>query len=433
MVEMESTSATIPVGFKQTEIGLIPEEWMVKPIGELLQFKNGLNKAKEFFGFGTAIINYMDVFTHSGISVNDIEGKVAVTVQEKSNYSTKRGDVFFTRTSETVGEIGISAVLLGDLEDGVFSGFVLRGRPFSNLLTPNFSKYCFGTYSVRKQIISSASYTTRALTNGRLLSRVNLMIPSSIDEQYRISETITDSDSQIQALELLISKKRDIKQGTMQELLTGKTRLPGFGDDWITVKISDITKKIMGGGTPSRPIKKYWKGNVPWVTVKDFSKFDPEQTIESITELGLLKSSSNLVEAGVLIISTRMAIGKAVIYSVNVAINQDLKAVYFHPGTNPRWIFYWFNLYEHTLSALGSGSTVDGISLEDLRQIEIFYPSSVEEQGAIAVVLSDMDKEIATLEKRLEKAKAINKGIMQQLLTGRIRLVEPSTSVEDSA
>lgn len=163
--------------YKQTEVGRIPEDWEVKRIGDFLEFKNGLNKASEFFGYGTPIINYMDVYHHNGIKKESVYGKVFLSNQEKKNFSARKGDVFFTRTSETQEEIGISAVLLDDIDECVFSGFVLRGRPKNKLITKEYKQYCFTPQYVRSQIISRSSYTTRALTNGRHLSEVIIAYP----------------------------------------------------------------------------------------------------------------------------------------------------------------------------------------------------------------------------------------------------------------
>ena len=101
-------------GYKQTEVGIIPEDWNIVRLDDLFSFKNGLNKAKKFFGYGTPIVNYMDVYEHSGLFARDLHGRVDVTKQELDSFSVRRGDVFFTRTSETVEEIGIASVILDD-------------------------------------------------------------------------------------------------------------------------------------------------------------------------------------------------------------------------------------------------------------------------------------------------------------------------------
>lgn len=214
-----------PKGTKPSELGEIPEDWDEIELGEVFNFKNGLNKEKEFFGYGTPIVNYMDVYNSNGITAKKVNGLVSVTPLERKNYSAKKGDVFFTRTSETTDEIGLASVLLDSIKDAVFSGFVLRARQTKKRLENDYMKYCFRDEKVRKQIQSTASYTTRALTNGQLLSKVIVLVPSS-REQTAIATILSDMDCEIQTLEQRLAKTRQIKQGMMQELLTGRTRLP---------------------------------------------------------------------------------------------------------------------------------------------------------------------------------------------------------------
>ena len=209
-------------GYKQTEVGEVPEDWNAIPIGKIFEFKNGLNKAKGFFGKGTPIVNYMDVFNNPGLIKQDVEGKVTLAADEIRNYQVKKGDVFFTRTSETVDEIGMSSVLLENIASAVFSGFVLRGRPKNDILDLLYKQYCFRSQEVRKQICSTSSYTTRALTNGKLLSNVYIAVPPTKAEQTAIATALSDADALIQSLEKLIAKKHLIKQGAMQELLKPK-------------------------------------------------------------------------------------------------------------------------------------------------------------------------------------------------------------------
>ena len=119
----------------------------------------------------------MDVFSISGLRSGDIAGLVDVSRKEIDSFSCKKGDVFFTRTSETLDEIGVASVLLENIENAVFSGFVLRARPINDDLVDDFKKYCFASKSVRQQIVSKGTYTTRALTNGRVLSSILLVVP----------------------------------------------------------------------------------------------------------------------------------------------------------------------------------------------------------------------------------------------------------------
>jgi len=143
---------------------------------------------------------------------------------EIKSFEVRKGDVLFTRTSETPNEIGMAAVVLDDPHQTVFSGFVLRARPQDDRLCDAFKAYCFRSSLVRSQIVSKASYTTRALTNGGLLSAVVLPVPL-VDEQAAIAAVLSDMDAELSALEARRDKTRAIKQGMMQELLTGRTRL----------------------------------------------------------------------------------------------------------------------------------------------------------------------------------------------------------------
>ena len=214
-------------GYKKTEGGVIPEAWEVVPVGDLFTFKNGLNKAKQFFGRGTPIVNYMDVFGKPSLRIGEVVGQVDVSPKELNAYNVRKGDVFFTRTSETVEEIGTASVMLDEPESTVYSGFVLRARPTNDSLDDNFKAYCFSPRYFRKQIVARASYTTRALTNGRSLSAALLARPP-LPEQRAIATALSDVDALLDGLDRLIAKKRDLKQAAMQQLLTGQTRLPGF-------------------------------------------------------------------------------------------------------------------------------------------------------------------------------------------------------------
>ena len=150
-------------GYKQTDFGPIPNSWEAVLLGDLFLFKNGLNKAKSYFGTGTPIVNYMDVYECPGLRPDDLLGRVNLTPEEIRNYEVRKGDVFFTRTSETVEEIGVASVILYEPYNTVFSGFVLRARPRDGRLDDNYKQYCFASRSIRSQIVSNATYTTRAL------------------------------------------------------------------------------------------------------------------------------------------------------------------------------------------------------------------------------------------------------------------------------
>ena len=158
-----------------------------------------MNKGKEFFGDGTPIVNFVDVFHNRGLISRALGGRVQLTPKEISNYEVKKGDLFFTRTSETIEEIGYPSVMLDNPHNTVFSGFVLRGRcveesdPLENI----FKKYVFFTDTFRQEMMEKSSMTTRALTSGTALKSMLFRFPVSRVEQRKIGELITKLDSLI--------------------------------------------------------------------------------------------------------------------------------------------------------------------------------------------------------------------------------------------
>lgn len=175
----------------------------------------------------------------------------------------RKGDVVFTRTSETVEEIGVAAAMLDPAKDTVFSGFVLRARPTGDRLDDLFKAYCFSPRYFRRQVVARANYTTRALTNGRSLSAAILAVPP-VAEQRAIAQALLDIDISIARLAELIAKKRDLRTGAMQRLVTGKTRLPGFSFPWEEKMPGEIGRTY--GGLTGKTKTDFGLGQARYVT-----------------------------------------------------------------------------------------------------------------------------------------------------------------------
>lgn len=217
----------------------MPSNWKTVKLGELFEFKNGLNKGVEYFGYGTPIVNYMDVNKRGYLTKESIKGLVEVTKSEAENCSARKGDVFFTRTSETLEEIGLSSVLMDEIDNCVFSGYVLRARPKTSQLIPKFCAYSLRVPAIRKEIMRKSSMTTRALTNGRFLSEVEFSYPE-VHTQKTIVNILEAWDNYLELLSIKIGIEENIRNGFIQQLLTGEKRLNGFTSTWIEKKINEV-------------------------------------------------------------------------------------------------------------------------------------------------------------------------------------------------
>ena len=409
-------SEDVPEGYKRTEVGVIPATWVAVRLGDLFIFKNGLNKTKRFFGTGTPIVNYMDVFERPRIRLSDLSGRVILNTEEIKNFEIRFGDVFFTRTSETVEEIGIASVMLDEPGDTVFSGFILRARPRDSRLDDRYKQYCFGSTTVRSQIVSNATYTTRALTNGRSLSAVWIAVPPK-PEQRAIADALSDVDGLLTALEALIDKMRAVRHAAMQQLLTGKIRMPGFSGAWETKRLEHI---INCCDHVRIPLNGTQRGNMPG----PYPYCGANGVLDYVNDFVIDDDVILIAEDGGFFdeyahrpIAYRMK-GK-------IWVNNHAHILKAKRGYSQGFLFYSL-VHKNIVPYLASGTRAK-LNKSEMNKIEINLPLQYAEQKAIASVLSDIDAEIATLEQRREKTRTVMQSMMQQLLTGRVRLLNTAT------
>jgi type I restriction enzyme S subunit len=405
-------------GYKQTEVGVIPEEWDCVRIGDVAETSSGAtparSKQQDYFDGGVIPwVKTLDL--NNSLILNSDECVTAKALQVTSLRIYPKESVLVAMYGgfNQIGRTGLLAM------DATINQALTAIRPASSKLS---SRYLLCYLNFRVEYWKSVASSSRKDPNitGKDVRDFPLPLPP-LKEQESIGEALQHIDDYIHSLVALISKKDQLKQAAMQELLTGKRRLPGFEGEWVAGKLGDYVEKIVGGGTPSRANPGFWGGEIPWATVKDLTIFQPNQTQEWLTRDGLKNSSANLIPAGTLIASTRMALGKAVIFATDVAINQDLKAIFFGKNGMARFFCYWFEANASAIDAIGGGSTVKGISLSQLKALDVANPG-LAEQNAIVDVISDIETEIETLENRLTKTRALKQAMMQELLTGRIRL-----------
>jgi type I restriction enzyme, S subunit len=256
--------------------------------------------------------------------------------------------------------------------------------------------------------------------------KCEISVPDNLPEQQAIAAALSDADGVVAGLERVIAKKRLIKQGAMQDLLTARRRLPGFSGAWEEATLSELAD-IRSGGTPSTSDASLWDGDIAWVTPTDITALDGRKflhsTTRTISRAGLRQSSAELLPEGTIVMTSRATIGECAIATIPLTTNQGFKNFIPKDRADRDFLYYLLMSQKKGFIELCSGSTFLEIGKTQLTGYTVRVPATKDEQQAIAAVLSDMDAEIQTLESRLTKARAVKEGMMQNLLTGRVRLV----------
>lgn len=245
-------------------------------------------------------------------------------------------------------------------------------------------------------------------------------------EQQAIASALSDFDEHIDNLSELIEKKKAIREGALEDLLSGRTRLDGFDGEWIESTIEDSTKEIITGGTPSTTVDKYWGGSIPWLASTEIHQKIITRATKNITKIGLDNSSAKMAPKDSVLIAlagqgkTR---GTAAFLAYPMALNQSLAALVAADETDSKFLYYLIENMYLELRELSSGDGGrGGLNKTLIKNINIRLPREIKEQQAIAEVLTEMDEEIESLETEKEKMIQIKEGAMDDLLTGRVRL-----------
>lgn len=401
--------------YKQTEVGLIPSDWEVENLLQNFTLKarigwQGLTTA-EYLQTGEYVLVTGTDFKNGYIDWdNCVYVERSRFIQDK-NIQLDIGDVLVTKDG-TIGKVAYVDKLPNPttLNSGVFvvrpKNASIDNRYFYYLLMSSY-------FDVFLAKITAGSTITHLYQKDFVT--FNFVLPPTKAEQTAIATALSDADALISSIEKLIAKKRMIKQGAMQQLLQPK-------DGWEVKKLGEVAE-IVGGGTPSSFIPSYWNGTINWFTPTEIgeSKYTFE-SVRKITREGFLNCSGKMLPVGTILLTTRAGIGNLSILMNEGCTNQGFQSLIAKEGYYNEYLYYLIQTLKNVLIQNASGSTFLEISPNKIKQIEILIPSH-EEQTRIATILSDMDAEIAALETKLEKYKKVKLGMMQNLLTGRIRLV----------
>lgn len=400
-------------GYKQTEVGEITEQIF---LGELF-----ISKPKDLS------VSTDEMVTFLGMEDISVDGNIISQKLIKRD-EIRAGLTAFAKNDVLVAKItpcfenGKGAcldTLSTEFGYGSTEFHVLRSR---STACNRYIFYHTQSESFRKKLeLEMVGTAGQKRVSLNAIERYLLPVRHSLAEQTAIAAVLSDTDALIQGLDQLIAKKRNIKQGAMQELLTGKKRLPGFAGEWEKKKVSEVGE-IITGSTPPTSNKTYWNGDIPWITPTDISAIrDIWCSERQITQYGL--KVLRQLPANTLLVTCIASIGKNSILRKTGACNQQINAVIPDDKHNVDYLYYLIeNDKFHLLSRAGITAT-NIVSKREFMEIVFVFPPTLAEQTAIAAVLSDMDAEIAALEQKRDKYKAIKRGMMQELLNGKTRLV----------
>jgi type I restriction enzyme S subunit len=410
-------------GYKKTAIGWIPEDWEVKKYKEVL---NEVNRPylwddnREYHLISVRRRNGGCFFRES-LRGNQIKTKTLRPIQ-KDDFIISKMQVVHGATS-----------IVPENFDGMFvssSYIIMDAKPILNIHYINFWAQMPRFY--QDVLISSHGVHIEKMTF-KLSSFMKLFMPvPPLPEQTKIADILTTVDDKISSIDSKIQQTEQLKKGLMEKLLTEgighkefkETEIGRIPVGWEVITIGQIVKKIVGGGTPSRERFDYYNGDIPWITVKDLASnsFYKNSAIEHISEEGLQNSSANLIHCENIIIATRMGLGRGFINTIDMAINQDMKALYLdREKVSNRFFLFWYLSKSSFIETLGTGTTVKGISLPTLKKLALPFPP-LPEQKQIATILSTVDDKLDIMNQKKSHYQTLKKGLSQQLLTGQMRV-----------
>lgn len=423
-----STKHDVPLGYKKTEVGVIPIDWEAKQIGGDIDLLTGFPfPSIGYTKSGVRLLRGSNVKRGETDWDDDITQHWPRITTDISKYELKDGDLVIAMDGSLVGrsyarlsEHDLPALLLQRV-----------ARIRSSKIDTGFLSQFVGSDRFVKYSDSVKTVTAIPHISSEDIRRFTIPVPPTVEEQRAIAAALSDVDALISAQDALIAKKRAIKTAAMQQFLTGKQRLPGFSGEWEVKRLGKIGATY--GGLTGKTKADFGVGSaryIPFLNIMNNVTIDPNylehvnvdqhegQNQARIGDLFFNGSSETPEELGMCSV--------LVDDLENIYLNSFCFGFRFHEGVKDNGLFlsYFFRSGQgrELLYSLAQGATRYNLSKANFLKLEVVLPQT-EEQTAIATVLSDMDADIAAFEARCDKTKAIKQGMMQELLTGRTRLV----------
>lgn len=409
-------------GYKKSELGIIPEDWEVINLNEKARIIDSLHQTPSFSENGYPMVRVTDIKTGNLSFIGSLTVTEDVYKEFTKSYKPKRGDIVLSR----VGSYGISSFVETDEQFCMGQNTVV----IEPKLSSRFLYYILNSRNIRQQIEDGSygsGYKSLSLKN---IKELLIPVPSTDAEQINIAVCISDVDALLDLLDKLITKKRDLKKAAMQQLFTGQTRLSGFSGKLEIKRLGDLISHCFSGATPRRNRPEFYKGDIRWITSGELNYNVITDTIEKISNQAVIETNLTIHPVGTFLMAitgleaegTRGSCG---IVGAPAATNQSCMAVF--PIKERLMVEYLFHYYVFHGKSLAmrycQGTKQQSYTAGLVRQLPIILPTSIDEQAEIAHVLSDMDKDLYELQVRREKTAALKQGMMQELLTGKTRLI----------
>ncbi len=406
-------------GYKPTEVGVIPEEWDLTPLVELIDasrsIRYGIVQPGKFDPSGRYMVRGQDYST-GWVDPSELF-RVTPQVEEPfKNARVKAGDVIITIVGASTGHIEV----IPDWLDGAnLTQTTARLAINPSKAFSGFCKYYLQSSAGQRQVASYLKGAAQPGLNCGDIEKFKIPLPPSLPEQRAIATALSDVDGLLGGLDRLIAKKRDLKQAAMQQLLTGQTRLPGFHGEWEAATIGDVCS-FSGGSQPPRSTFRFvpTPGYVRLIQIRDYKSDDFACYIPEALARKRCNSEDIMIgRYGPPIFQILRGIeGAYNVALIKTTLSPKVERNFFFNVLKQEPLFQFIEL----LSRRSSGQT--GVEISALKAYGLPLPP-LPEQTAIAEVLSEMDGELAVLEQRREKTRALKQAMMQELLTGRTRLV----------
>lgn len=413
-------------GYKLTELGPIPAEWSVFELGDMDPYVTSGSRgwARYYSNYGSAFLRITNLSRQSIYpDLSDLRFvKIPLIDAEGRRTQLQEGDLLVSITAD----IGIIGYVDRSIPTPTYiNQHVALVRFDPSRISSKFLCYFLASEKPQRLFRATTDQGAKAGMSLTGVRRIKAVLPP-LPEQNAIAEALSDSDSLIESLVQLIDKKRQIKLGAMQELLTGNKRLPEFRGHWKGRELQELAD-IRSGGTPSTSQPQFWDGDVVWCTPTDITALRGRKYLQDsgrkITQAGVQNSSAEMIPARSIVMTSRATIGECAINVCPVTTNQGFKNLVPHEDVDVEFLYYLLQIQKKALVRLSGGSTFLEIGKAQLATFSVRMPLDKQEQVAIAAILADMDNELSILEDKLAKARVVKQGMMQELLTGRIRLV----------